>query len=128
MTATYPCPACGREANLAAGCPGCGRPPDPEAAALVGLTTYIHELTAAAARARDDYAGAMQELAGARRRRDELLARVQARTPAPAPVGVPAMRAPAVAAAPGVHPARPEASTRTVQNLLFVLGGLLLGA
>src|SRR4051812_11791425 len=128
MTATYPCPACGREANLVSGCPGCGRAPDPEAAELVGLTTYIHELTAAAATARDAYAGAIQELAEARRRRDDLVARVRARTQAPAPSRVPAMPAPAVAASPPAGAARPEASTRTVQNLLFVLGGLLLGA
>src|SRR4051812_42508571 len=164
MTATYPCPACGREANLVSGCPGCGRAPDPEAAELVGLTTYIHELTAAAATARDAYAGAIHELAEARRRRDDLVARVRARTQAPAPPPprapspggtperpgpggrraaraagagartrapppprVPAMPAPAVAAPPPVGAARPEASTRTVQNLLFVLGGLLLG-
>src|SRR4051812_41342984 len=52
MTATYPGPAHGRGPNLVSGCPRCGRPPDPEAAGLVGLTTYLHELTAAPASAR----------------------------------------------------------------------------
>src|SRR4051794_41504851 len=123
MIATYPCPACGNEANLVGGCAGCGRAPDPEAAELLGLTTYIRELTAAAAAARDAYAAAVHELTGARRRRDELAARVRARTPAPARPGGPAMPAPAVAGRPPGGGGPPAAAPPALQKPLFVPRG-----
>ena len=34
---TYPCPYCRAAASIESGCPGCGRGPDPDAAAVVRL-------------------------------------------------------------------------------------------
>ncbi|MFI7283955.1 SCO7613 C-terminal domain-containing membrane protein [Micromonospora chersina] len=124
----YPCPGCGAPADLASGCPGCGRPPYPPAAEVVTLDREIAGLTPRVEAARIAY----QELAGrlstARQRRAELAARIRLEIPAPRPVA-PAPPAP-VRPQPVPVPARPggaETSTRAVQSLLFVLGGLLLG-
>ncbi|MEU0150552.1 SCO7613 C-terminal domain-containing membrane protein [Micromonospora fulviviridis] len=122
----YPCPGCGAPADLASGCPGCGRPPYPPAAEVVRLDREIAGLTPRVEAARVAY----QELAGrlstARQRRAELAARVRLEIPAPRPV----VPAPPVRPQPAPAPVRPggaETSTRAVQSLLFVLGGLLLG-
>ncbi|MEU4479939.1 hypothetical protein AB0F68_18060 [Micromonospora sp. NPDC023966] len=122
----YPCPGCGAPADLASGCPGCGRPPYPPAAEVVGLDREIAGLTPRVEAARVAY----QELAGrlstARQRRAELAARIRLEIPAPRPV----VPAPPVRPQPAPAPVRPggaETSTRAVQGLLFVLGGLLLG-
>ncbi|MFC0031387.1 SCO7613 C-terminal domain-containing membrane protein [Micromonospora chaiyaphumensis] len=122
----YPCPGCGAPADLASGCSGCGRPPYPPAAEVVRLDGEIAGLTPRVEAARVAY----QELAGrlstARQRRAELAARIRLEIPAPRPVApVPPPRP-----QPVTVPARPggaETSTRAVQSLLFVLGGLLLG-
>ncbi|MET8833153.1 hypothetical protein ABZV78_04450, partial [Micromonospora sp. NPDC004540] len=123
----YPCPGCGAPADLASGCPGCGRPPYPPAAEVVRLDREIAGLTPRVEAARVAY----QELAGrlstARQRRAELAARIRLEIPAPRP-GTPAP--PPVRPQPSSVPVRPggaETSTRAVQGLLFVLGGLLLG-
>ncbi|MCW6008848.1 hypothetical protein K1W54_30535, partial [Micromonospora sp. CPCC 205371] len=114
-TAGYPCPACGAPATLESGCPRCGRGPDPDAAEVIRLNAEMADLAA--------------RLRAAETRRAELAARVRARArpapvaaPAPPPPPVPVL-APAAVAAP-----RPETSTLTVQSVLFILGGLLLGA
>ncbi|MET7807814.1 hypothetical protein [Micromonospora chersina] len=121
----YPCPGCGAPANLASGCPGCGRPPYPPAAEVVTLDREIAGLTPRVEAARVAY----QELAGrlstARQRRAELAARIRLEIPAPRPVA-PAPPRPQPAPVP-VRPGGAETSTRAVQSLLFVLGGLLLG-
>ncbi|MFI6761540.1 PspA/IM30 family protein [Micromonospora sp. NPDC050417] len=117
----YPCPGCGAGANLSTGCPRCGRAPDPVAAEVVRLDGEIVALAARVEQTRQAYAALVTTLDDLRRRRAELAAQVRvaaATRPTPAPV--------TPAAAPA--PVRPEASTRTVQNLLFVLGGLLLCA
>ncbi|MEH0846370.1 hypothetical protein V6U81_28745, partial [Micromonospora sp. CPCC 205711] len=117
----YPCPGCGAPADLIRGCSGCGRPPYPPAAEVVRLDREIVALGREVERARGAYQEASGRLLAAQRRRAELAARVR--------VEVPTRQAPAspvprpVPAAPG----RPEASTLTVQSLLFVFGGLLLG-
>jgi hypothetical protein len=135
MTA-YPCPACGAPADLATGCSGCHRPPDPEAAEVTALNGTVNELAAEVEQARGRYAQAVARLNEVVRRRNELAARVLARvaTPAGRPGPAPATVVPPAAPAPPLlldlteRPARPETSGRTVQNLLFVLGGLLLGS
>ncbi|MDG4804937.1 hypothetical protein [Micromonospora sp. WMMD980] len=121
----YPCPGCGAPADLVVGCRACGRPPYPPAAEVVRLDREIVALAPRVDAARLAY----QELAGllstARQRRAVLAARIRAEIPAPRPVPVPVRPAP-----PVVVPVRPggaETSTRAVQGLLFVLGGLLLG-
>src|SRR6266516_7616658 len=111
----YPCPACGALANLTGGCSGCRRPPDPDAARVIELDRTIAELTAQARRARVAYGDAVGRLNAATLERNELAARAQ---PPAAPMTTPQTPA----------PARPESSGRTVQNVLFVLGGLLLGS
>ncbi|WP_433115213.1 hypothetical protein [Micromonospora sp. CA-246542] len=123
----YPCPACGGPADLSAGCAGCHRPPDPTAAEVVRLGREVARLEPEVERARRTYTELAGLLAATSRRRAELAAVVRAQRAAGTPV-VPATplaaSTPAVATpAPGVA----ETSTRTVQGLLFVLGGLLLG-
>ncbi|GII24983.1 SCO7613 C-terminal domain-containing membrane protein [Planosporangium mesophilum] len=130
--ATYPCPACQTPADLATGCPGCGRRPDPEAAEVIRLGEEIQRLTLEVEQARRGYADAVERLRTTQQQRDELAARVRTRTTAeqaaPVPVGAPApVPAPGIPPAPAA-PARPEASSRTVQSVLFILGSLLLGS
>lgn len=152
---SYPCPACGAGANLSTGCPRCGRAPDPVAAEVIRLDGEIVALAGRVEQARQAYTaltGALDEL---RRRRADLVVRIRttvyANRPlvtAPVPPGAPLTAAPPVAPRPipaqvgpvppipaqvgpallSPAPVRPEASTRAVQNLLFVLGGLLLFA
>ncbi|WP_213452493.1 SCO7613 C-terminal domain-containing membrane protein [Rhizomonospora bruguierae] len=116
---SYPCPACRAPADLVGGCRRCGWPPDPEAAEVIRLGAVIHDHWA--------------RLNEAQRRRDALAAGVRARvaaraaaTPVPAPVPAPPV-APVAAVPAEARAAGPETSTRTVQNVLFVLGGALLG-
>ena len=128
---TYPCPACGTSADLARGCPGCGRPPDRDAANVIRLDRVIAGLTDRELRLREEYAAAVAELRQVHALRQSLAARVTAASGvgagAPAPALPPPAPPPAGPAAAGpAGPAR-EASTRTVQTLLFILGGLLLG-
>ncbi|MEQ4303396.1 hypothetical protein ABNF97_18750, partial [Plantactinospora sp. B6F1] len=169
MTASmnaYPCPVCGAGANLATGCPGCGRAPDPAAAEVIRLGAEIAVLGGRVEQARQAYLGLDAALRQLRRRRDALAQQVRsaatasARGPATASARGPAtasarghvagdrrgpmagaVRGPVVSvpgapggsvaagspAAPATDRVRPEASTRTVQNVLFILGGLLVG-
>ncbi|MGN9779014.1 SCO7613 C-terminal domain-containing membrane protein [Micromonospora sp. H33] len=120
----YPCPACGAPADLDAGCSACGRPPYPPAAEVIRLDREIAALGAEVERARRAYEEVTDRLGAARRRRTELAAAIRAEFPVPAARPV-APAPPSVGAAP--RPGGAEASTRTVQGLLFVLGGLLLG-
>lgn len=123
----YPCPACGGPADLNAGCAGCHRPPDPTAAEVVRLGREVARLEPEVERARRTYTELAGLLAATSRRRAELAAVVRAQRAAGTPV-VPAT--PLAASTPAVGTPPPgvaETSTRTVQGLLFVLGGLLLG-
>jgi hypothetical protein len=130
----YPCPGCGAPADLVTGCPGCGRPPYPPAAEVVRLDREIAALTPQVERARVTYQELSTRLGTTRQRRSELAARIRAEIPPPvrpAPP-LPFRPAPPLPFRPAppvgsVAAGRPETSTRTVQNLLFVLGGLLLG-
>ncbi|MEV4626111.1 hypothetical protein AB0J90_07460 [Micromonospora sp. NPDC049523] len=126
----YPCPACGAGANLSTGCPRCGRGPDPIAAEVVRLDGEIVALTGRVEQARQAYTALNAALDDLRRRRAALASQVRAAMFAGRPVApvaaAPVPRVAPVTAAPQVPPVRPEASTRAVQNLLFVLGGLLL--
>ncbi|MEU2610345.1 hypothetical protein ABZ570_01955 [Micromonospora sp. NPDC007271] len=131
----YPCPGCGAPADLVSGCPGCGRPPYPPAAEVVRLDREIAALTPQVERARAAYQDLAVRLGTARQRRAELATRIRSEIPAPRPSGqvppaspvgpVPPAVSPVPAADP--RPGGAETSTRAVQGLLFVLGGLLLG-
>ncbi|MFI6067431.1 SCO7613 C-terminal domain-containing membrane protein [Micromonospora sp. NPDC051227] len=129
----YPCPACGAPADLSAGCSGCRRAPDPVAAEVVRLSREVAELEPQVERARRAYTELAGRLSTVSGRRAELAALVRAGLVAsvvarPAPVVGPT---PFIGPGPGVatdtRPGAAETSTRTVQGLLFVLGGLLLG-
>ncbi|MEU5787652.1 hypothetical protein ABZ754_07965 [Micromonospora purpureochromogenes] len=122
----YPCPRCGAPADLVRGCTGCGRPPYPPAAEVIRLDAEIRALGREVERAREAYQGLAGRLLAAQRRRAELAARVRAEVAPPAPAG-PLPPVPVRPAPVPPSPGRPETSTRTVQGLLFVLGGLLLG-
>ncbi|GAB3954494.1 hypothetical protein GCM10027614_61680 [Micromonospora vulcania] len=125
----YPCPACRARADLSSGCSGCGRPPDPIAAEVVRLSREVAQLAPEVERARLTYTELAGRLAASSRRRTELAAIVRAGVAAPVtarsvpPVGLVSVAAPVDPKSPGAA----ETSTRTVQGLLFVLGGLLLG-
>ena len=128
----YPCPACGAPADLSAGCAGCRRPPDPVAAEVVRLGREVARLEPEVERARRTYTELAGLLATTSRRRAELAAVVRASVaasvavPVGGPVSVP-VGGPVAVAATDSTPGAAETSTRTVQGLLFVLGGLLLG-
>ncbi|OKI68816.1 SCO7613 C-terminal domain-containing membrane protein [Micromonospora sp. CB01531] len=121
----YPCPGCGAPADLASGCPGCGRPPYPPATEVVRLDREIAALTPQVERARVAHQELAARLGAARQHRAELATRIRREIPPPRPVG-PVPPVPTPPAVP-VRPGGAETSTRTVQGLLFVLGGLLLG-
>ncbi|MFG3683349.1 SCO7613 C-terminal domain-containing membrane protein [Micromonospora chalcea] len=136
----YPCPGCGAPADLTAGCRGCGRPPYPPAAEVIRLDREITELVPRVEAARLAYHDLSGRLSTARQRRSALAARIRQEIPVPGPVTVPVpqaagpaplpVAAPAPRVVPPAAPVRPggaETSTRAVQGLLFVLGGLLLG-
>ncbi|WP_327034153.1 SCO7613 C-terminal domain-containing membrane protein [Micromonospora ureilytica] len=129
----YPCPACGAPADLSAGCSGCRRAPDPIAAEVVRLSREVAELEPEVERARRAYTELAGRLTTVSRRRAELAAVVRAGLAASVgarPVSL-VGPAPSIGPGPGVaadaRPGAAETSTRTVQGLLFVLGGLLLG-
>lgn len=138
----YPCPGCGAPADLTAGCRGCGRPPYPPAAEVIRLDREITELVPRVEAARLAYQDLSGRLSTARQRRAALAARIRQEIPVPGPVAAPVPQAAGPAPLPVAAPAPPprvvppaapvrpggaETSTRAVQGLLFVLGGLLLG-
>ncbi|MFI5492288.1 SCO7613 C-terminal domain-containing membrane protein [Actinoplanes sp. NPDC051859] len=131
MTA-YPCPFCRTEASLAAGCPGCGRGPDPDAAEVVRLDVEIPVLASRLTAAREAVSVADLALRRAWNSRETAAARVResvrtAAKTAPRPAAAPAMTAPVTTAtAEATSRLVTEASTKLVQNTLFSLGGLLL--
>jgi hypothetical protein len=99
---------------------------------VIRFDAVIAELVTREQQWRRAHAAVASELADVRTRRDALAARVSARSAttaaAPAAAG-PAAAAPSAAEPPPAGAPEPgEVSTRTVQTLLFVIGGLLLGA
>src|SRR5262245_10353942 len=139
---TYPCPACGAPASLDSGCAACGAAPDPVAAEVIQLDGRLRVLSVAVHEAWTVYNGRAREAEALRRRRDELASQVRlarafaiigADRPKPPPVPpVPSSVPPRPGAGAVPDPApvspAPETSTLTVQNVLFTVGGLLLGA
>lgn len=123
----YPCPACGAPADLTVGCTGCSRAPDPTAAEVVRLSREITQLEPQVQRARHAYTELAGRLSALSRRRYELAAVVRAGLAASAGARPAPLVGPVPALVPVAAPGAAETSTRTVQGLLFVLGGLLLG-
>ncbi|MFG1915414.1 SCO7613 C-terminal domain-containing membrane protein [Micromonospora sp. NPDC048898] len=127
----YPCPACGAPADLSAGCTGCRRAPDPIAAEVFLLGREVARLEPEVERARRAYAELAGRLSATSRRRAELAAVVRAGLAASVVTRQASLVGPVASAGPvgtaGAAPGAAETSTRTVQGVLFVLGGLLLG-
>ncbi|MET8045759.1 hypothetical protein ABZU25_33425 [Micromonospora sp. NPDC005215] len=123
----YPCPACGAPADLSTGCTGCRRAPDPIAAEVFRLGREVAQLEPEVDRARRTYTELAGRLSATSRRRAELAAVVRAGLAASAVARSVPAGGPAPVATAGAAPGAAETSTRTVQGLLFVLGGLLLG-
>lgn len=99
---TYPCPHCGVPASEASGCPSCGSGPDPDAAEVIRTDAEIGALIAELATAQHRVRDLEVRLGQAWQRRHAAAARVRVGT-------------------------APEKAS-TAQNVLFILGGLLLGA
>ncbi|MET7666960.1 SCO7613 C-terminal domain-containing membrane protein [Micromonospora luteifusca] len=127
----YPCPACGAPADLSTGCTGCWRAPDPIAAEVCRLGREVAQLEPEVERARRTYTELAGRLSAMSRRRAELAAVVRAGVAASVVARPAVLVGPVPPTAAGVTadstPGAAETSTRTVQGLLFVLGGLLLG-
>ncbi|MET0418191.1 MAG: hypothetical protein ABW022_19435, partial [Actinoplanes sp.] len=117
----YPCPHCSSPASAESGCPSCRRGPDLDAIEVVRADAEIADLTARLAVARHAVTEIEGRLGQAWSRRHTAAARVRAGVLATHPAPVPAPVPPQVAARPA------EASTKLIQNALFLLGGLLLG-
>lgn len=136
----YPCPVCGADADPDRGCAACGSPPDRVAAEVIRLNAVIPSLTTEVETLRQRYFDAAERLRLTRTRRDALARQVRAGAAGLRPAAATGAERPAgpQVARPGEarpatrpeapSPAAPEASTRTVQNTLFVLGGLLLAS
>ncbi|MEV7983873.1 hypothetical protein [Micromonospora sp. NPDC085948] len=127
----YPCPACAAPAGLSTGCTGCRRAPDPVAAEVFRLGREVAQLEPEVERARRAYTELAGRLSVLSRRRAELAAVVRAGlavpvVPSPTPVVGPVPTG-GPGAAEHAAPGAAETSSRTIQGLLFVLGGLLLG-
>ncbi|WP_432987977.1 SCO7613 C-terminal domain-containing membrane protein [Dactylosporangium sp. CA-233914] len=148
---SYPCPFCGAPAGLESGCRGCGRPPYPDAAEVVRLNAQTRELYAEVQAARVRYGAAALRYNTVVSQRNLLAARVKAAVsdalrppitarpasdaPGSAPTGSGLATDPSAGGSGGTGAAagsggvpRGEAAPRTVQNALFVLGGLLLAS
>ena len=85
---TYPCPTCWTPATLDNGCPGCGAPPDPEAAEVVELNAEFERQRAHVESAHQAYLAAAARLEDIWLRRNAIAARMTARIttrPKPAP-------------------------------------------
>src|SRR5256885_14831223 len=79
MNTTYPCPACRAPADLDAGCSGCHRPPDPEAAEVIALDARYAAHAREVGAAWQAYLSGAADLEELRQRRNRLAARVAAR-------------------------------------------------
>ncbi|GIF21467.1 hypothetical protein BJ973_005086 [Actinoplanes tereljensis] len=105
---TYPCPNCRATASSETGCPSCGRAPDADAILVIETDNEIAGLLPQLATARRAVSDLETRISHAYARRNQAAERVRASQSPAAP-------------APS-----PETSSRAVQNVLFLLGGLLL--
>ncbi|WP_155390315.1 SCO7613 C-terminal domain-containing membrane protein [Catellatospora paridis] len=140
--ASYPCPLCRATATLGGPCPGCGRAPDPDAAAVLAYDAQITALAPQVEQARSAYESLAGQLTRLRQDREVYASRVRVAVarersahqstlltlpPTTSSLPQPAGTVPPTAGTLPPVGRQPESSPRTVQNLLFILGGLLLG-
>src|SRR5215204_5366588 len=119
----YPCPVCHTLTTLEHSCPGCGRAPDRNAAAVITLDHQILDLRGRVDAAKLAYDELVGQLAELRRQRESYatlvrmsVAKEKSSSSLPTvPMDAPPLAVPVAVAAP-----RAEAAPRTVQNLLFV--------
>src|SRR5215467_4581265 len=144
---SFRCPACGAITTLTRPCPECGRR-DARADRLLAIDASVTMLGTEVHRTRAAFDLALASWRAQWRARQALITEML--TSQAVPAAVPASESPDVAtpdpAPPDLTPlnlapapsdvavadahgalGRPDASPRTVQNLLFVLGGILLG-
>ena len=105
---TYPCPHCQATASAETGCPSCGRGPDADAIEVFRADAEIAELLPQLATARGAVGDLEARIGHAYARRNQAAERVRA------------------SQRPDRPRSAPETSSRAVQNVLFLLGGLLL--
>jgi hypothetical protein len=105
---TYPCPHCRAMASADTGCPSCGRGPDADAIEVMRTDDEIAKLLPQLATARRAVSDLETRIGHAYQRRNQAAERVRASMP------------------PGIPKPTGETTSRTLQNVLFVLGGLLL--
>jgi len=138
----YQCTRCGYPADPTSGCPNCGEPPPPLAVEIERLNREIAEMSArdlSIQRERANLSATMQAalhqrslLVGAQ---SERMRRMPKQRTVPfrrkaQPSGPPPPPLPVAEDIPQAEPEaglRPEASSRSVQNILLTLGGLLIG-
>src|SRR6266540_460985 len=129
----YQCLRCRSTATDSEGCPACGAPPDPLGVELGQLSTQLAELERRDLQLRTEYARLAERRRDLQRRIGYVWAQVSQRATPTVPAGAPPGAAPAEAPRrPSPRPVpgggvQPETSTRSVQTLLLILGGLLLG-
>lgn len=125
----YPCPVCHTLTTLEHPCPGCGRAPDPNAAAVITLDKELMRLQTQVDEARRRHDELNAQLAETRRRREAYATAVRMAVAAERSSGTVPTVPLEHQTAPVTQPAavRAEASRGTFQILLFALGGLVLG-
>src|SRR6266508_542599 len=128
----YQCLRCRSTATDSEGCPACGAPPDPLGVELGQLSTQLAELDRRDLQLRTEYARLAERRRDLQGRIGYVWAQVSQRATPTVPAGDPPGAAPAEAPRPSPRPVpgggvQPETSTRSVQTLLLILGGLLLG-
>ncbi len=127
-TTGYPCPYCETLAAVPGNCPGCGQGTDPMVAHLAAVDTDLRHLDLGIHQARQALESLLAQSSARQRERAELITALSARIAARRSL---APASPIPAPQPGPAPwgrpgGRADADPRTVQNLLFGLGGLLV--
>ncbi|MEU4562960.1 hypothetical protein AB0F72_31655 [Actinoplanes sp. NPDC023936] len=138
----YPCPHCGTAASAKSGCPGCGRGPDADAlevmrldgeladmnqqldAAMATVTTLQRRITDTTVQ-RNAVAFRVTSAVASEKSRETAKNRTSDASAVPT-VSAAGSAGTAPAGAVGRTTPEPRLTTLTVQNVLFILGGLLL--
>ncbi|GIE03176.1 hypothetical protein Adu01nite_45260 [Paractinoplanes durhamensis] len=105
---TYPCPHCRAIASPETGCPNCGRGPDADAIEVINADAEIATLLPQLATAQAAVHDLQTRIGHAYARRNQAANRVR------------------TSLRPDQPKSAPETSSRAIQTLLFLLGGLLL--